>query len=281
MVRLRSGIRSTQNSGSVNFKNTRHSTPGWYTDSYVSYIYLRRSFMAKKVAAKTTKKTVKKAVKTVKPELVMVNSAPAMDTPVMVQPPKTSKLSSRILPLSLIVIGIALLIYKAGPYFVPAIVDTTPITRFEIWNRMEKGYGAQTLDDVVNEKILDSAIAKSGVKVDQSKVDDQIKSLESQFESLGGLDAALEQRGMTRDELVKQVKTQLSVEEILKDKVNPTDEEVKKAFDEASATTYKDKKFDDVKDQVRDELVQAKLVEAFRDWFEMVKAEAKLKNFGL
>lgn len=237
--------------------------------------------MAKKVAAKTTKKTVKKTAKTTNQELVMVNSAPVMDTPVMVQPPKTSKLSSRLLPLALIVVGIALLTYKVGPYFVPAIVGTTPVTRFEIWSKLEKSYGAQTLDDVVNEKILDNAIAKSGVKVDQSKIDAQIKSLESQFESLGGLDAALEQRGMTRDELTKQVKTQLSVEEILKDKVNPTDEEVKKAFDEAAVTTYKDKKFDDVKDQVRDELVQSKLVEAFRDWFEMVKADAKLKNFGL
>ncbi len=237
--------------------------------------------MAKKVAAKTTKKTVKKSVKNNTPELVMVDSTPVMEAPVTHQSPKVSKLSSRLLPLSLIVVGIALLTYKVGPYFVPAIVGTTPVTRFEIWSRQDNTYGAQTLDDLVNEKILNSAITKSGVKVEQAKVDDQIKSLESQFESLGGLDAALEQRGMTRDELTKQVKTQLAVEEILKDKVNPTDEEVKKAFDEAAKTTYKDKKLDDVKDQVRDELVQAKLVEAFRDWFEMVKAEAKLKNFGL
>lgn len=237
--------------------------------------------MAKKAAVKTTKKTTKKVVKTTQPEIVMDTQMPKMETSMVTAQPKSNKLSSRLLPLALVIVGIALLTYKVGPYFVPAIVGTTPVTRFEIWNRMEKSYGTQTLDDVVNEKILDSAIAKSGVKVDQSKVDEQIKNLEAQFESLGGLDAALEQRGMTRDELTKQVKTQLAVEEILKDKVNPTDEEVSKAFEEAKTTTYKDKKFDDVKDQVRDELVQAKLVEAFRDWFEMVKAEAKLKNFGL
>lgn len=237
--------------------------------------------MAKKVAAKPTKKTVKKSAKTTKLERKIVETTPMLETPIIVQPTSSSKLTTRLLPLSLIVVGIALLTYKVGPYFVPAIVGSTPVTRFEIWSRMEKGYGAQTLDDVVNEKILDSAISKSGVKVDQTKVDEQIKSLETQFESLGGLDAALEQRGMTRVELIKQVKTQLSVEEILKDKVGPTDEEVKNAFDEAAATTFKDKKFDDVKDQIRDELVQAKLVEAFRDWFEMVKAEAKVKNFGL
>lgn len=237
--------------------------------------------MAKKAATKTTKKTTKKVVKSTKPEMLTTTDMSAVETPVLSTQPKTTKLTSRILPLSLIVLGIALLTYKVGPYFVPAIVGTSPVTRFEIWNKMEKSYGAQTLDDVVNEKILDLAIAKSGVKVDQAKIDAQIKSLESQFESMGGLDAALTQRGMTRDELTKQVKTQLSVEEILKDKVNPSEEDVKKAFDEGAKTTYKDKKFDDVKEQIKEQLVQAKLVEAFRDWFEMVKGEAKLKNFGL
>lgn len=237
--------------------------------------------MAKKAVAKATKKPVKKTVKSLKVDVASTDYTPVVETPVAAPGTNVSKLSSRLLPLSLIVVAIALLTYKVGPYFVPAIVGNTPVTRFEIWSRMEKSYGAQTLDDVVNEKILDSAIAKSGVKVDPTKVDEQIKSLEAQFESLGGLDAALEQRGMTRDELTKQVKTQLSVEEILKDKVNPTDEDVKKAFDEAATTTYKDKKFDDVKDQIKDELVQAQLVVAFRDWFEMIKAEAKLKNFGL
>ena len=236
--------------------------------------------MAKKAAAKTTKKTTKKVVKSSTVDMAST-TLPVIDTPMVTAPPKSFKLPSRLLPLSLIVVGIALLTYKVGPYFVPAIVGNTPVTRFEIWNRLEQSYGAQTLDDVVNEKILDSAIAKSGVKVDQAKVDEQIKGLETQFESMGGLDAALEQRGMTRNELAKQVKTQLTVEEILKDKVNPTDEEVKAAFDEAATTTYKGKLFEDVKDQVKDELVQAKLVDAFRDWFEMIKAEAKLKNFGL
>jgi parvulin-like peptidyl-prolyl isomerase len=236
--------------------------------------------MAKKAAAKTTKKTTKKAVKSTTVDMASA-TLPVMDTPVVTAAPKSFKLPSRLLPLALIVVGIALLTYKVGPYFVPAIVGSTPVTRFEIWNRLEKSYGAQALDDVVNEKILDSAIAKSGVKVDQAKVDEQVKALETQFESLGGLDAALEQRGMTRSELTKQVKTQLAVEEILKDKVNPKDDEVKAAFDEAATTTYKDKKFEDVKDQVRDELVQTKLVEAFRNWFETIKAEAKLKNFGL
>lgn len=234
--------------------------------------------MAKKTVApkkKTTKRT-----KVATPSLAAVTPLPQETSPAM-STPKAPKLSSRALSIALIVLGIALLTYKVGPYFVPAIVGTQPISRFAIWNRLESAYGEQTLNDLVNEKILDNAIAQSGVKIDQAKVDEQIKSLESQFESLGGLDVALEQRGMTRANLTQQVVTQLSVEEILKDKVNPTDEAIQKAFDEGATTTYKDKKFEDVKETIRAELSDTLLSQAFMEWFEGVKAQAKVKNFGL
>lgn len=236
--------------------------------------------MAKKASQKAvTKQTRKQKAEPVYVEMsdTSLTSNPAVET----RPNSTSKISSRTLTFALVVLGIALLTYKVGPYFVPAMIGYSPVTRFEVWQRLEKSYGTQALDDLVNEKILDSAIAKSGVKVEQSRIDDQLKNLETQFETLGGLDAALEQRGMTKDELIKQIKTQLSVEEILKDKVTPTDDEIKKAFDEGAKTTYKDKKFEEVSSQIKDELTQTKLVEAFRDWFEMIKAEAKIKNFGL
>lgn len=234
--------------------------------------------MAKKTVKPSTKKVSKKVEKKVATS-EMIMATPELVTPVA--SPKKPMMSSRTLTLALVVLGIALLTYKAGPYFVPAMIGYTPVTRLAVWQRMEKSYGTQTLDDLVNEKILDAAIMKSGIKVDQAKVDEQLKNLETQFESTGGLDAALEQRGLTKQDLVKQITTQLSVEEVLKDKIQPTDEEVKKAFDDGSKTTYKDKKFDDVKASIVDELTQSKLREEFLTWFETVKADAKVKSFGL
>lgn len=234
--------------------------------------------MAKKTVKSSTKKVSKKVEKkVVVPEMVM--TAPELVAPVA--EPKKPMMSSRTLTLALVVLGIALLTYKVGPYFVPAMIGYTPVTRLAVWQRMEASYGAQTLDDLVNEKILDNAIAKAGIKVDQAKVDEQLKNLETQFESAGGLDAALEQRGLTKQDLIKQITTQLSVEEVLKDKIKPSEEDVNKAFEEGSKTTYKDKKFDEVKASIADELTQSKLREEFLSWFEGVKAEAKVKSFGL
>lgn len=221
--------------------------------------------------------TVKKVTKKMMPIEALDMSMVPIPVPSVTKKPMNPK----VLKLALLAVIIGLLTYKIGPWLVPAVASNRPITRFEIWSRLEKTYGAQALDDMINEKILDKAIADSGVKVDESKLDAQIKSLETQFESTGGLDEALKQRGLTRKDLTKQIKTQLAVEELLADKIAPSEDEVKKQFDTGAATLYKDKKFDDVKGSITEELKQSKLRDAFLAWFADVKKNAKVKSFGL
>lgn len=226
---------------------------------------------------KVTKKAVKKVTTKVAPVESMEMTMASTPMPKAV----SKSMNPNVIRYALIVVLIGLLTYRLGPWFVPAVVGNSPVSRFELWSRLEKSYGAQVLDDMVNEKILDKAIADAGIKVDQTKLDAQIKSLETQFESTGGLDEALKQRGLSRKDLQKQVKTQLAVEELLADKITPTEEEVKKQFDGAATTMYKDKKFEDVQASITDEMKQAKLRDAFLAWFADVKKEAKVKSFGL
>lgn len=232
----------------------------------------------KVVAKKPVKKTVKKIVRKASP----VKKAPvAKKIAPIITAPVAPKLNSRYLSISLVVVGIALLTYKVGPWFVPAIVNNRPVTRFEIWSRMEKSFGEQTLDDIVSEYTLESAIKGSGIKVDEAKILEQLETLEAQFESVGGLEEALAQRGLTRADLEKQVSTQLAVEEILSDKVEPTEEEIRAYFDENAETIFADQDFDDIKQSVEDSVKESKLQTAFLEWFAEIKEEAKVKTFGL
>jgi hypothetical protein len=226
---------------------------------------------------KATKKTVKKITKKVLPKVepVMVMS------PSPVLPTVNKPMNTKILGLALIVVVIALLSYKGSRWAIPVIVNNRPIFRFELWSRLEKAYGTQALDDMVNEKILDKAIADAHIKIDQTKLDAQVKSLETQFESTGGLDEALKQRGLSRADLIKQIKTQLSVEELLADKITPSEEEIQKQFDSGATTVYKGKTLDDVKVTIIDELKQTKLRDAFLVWFAEIKKNAKVQTFGL
>lgn len=228
---------------------------------------------------KAAKKTVSKSTrKTPAPKpLEFSPSAPVMSP----TPSSMPKMNNMIISMALVVVVIGLATYKVGPWLVPSVVGNTPVTRFELWSRLEQGYGAQALDDMVNEKILDQAIAKANVKVDESKLSEQLKALETQFESTGGLDEALKQRGLSRSDLEKQIRTQLAVEILLADKIAPTDEEIKAQFDEGSTTMYKDKKFDEVKESIAEEIKQSKLRDTFLVWFADIKKEIKVKSFGL
>jgi hypothetical protein len=225
---------------------------------------------------KATKKKVSKVSKKV------VQGEVLMSTPMPEMPKVTApKINSKFITLILIVALLGLLTYKLGPKVVPAMVGNMPVTRFELWSRLEKSYGTQALDDMVNEKILDKAIADAHIKIDETKLTTQVKTLETQFETTGGLDEALKQRGLSRKDLQKQIRTQLAVEELLADKINPSDDEIKAQFDSAATTMYKDKKFDDVKASIADELKQTKLRDEFLVWFGEIKKSVKVKNFGL
>lgn len=235
----------------------------------------------KKSSSKKSTNSVKAKRGAASRDLAMSTPVVTPTTPVSSLPLKKPVLSPKITGAALIIVIIALLTYKFGPWLVPAVVDGKPVSRFGVWQRMEKSYGEQTLDDMVNEMILDRAIEKSGVKVEQSAIEAQLADLETQFESLGGLDAALEQRGLTKAELEKQIVTQLSVEQILADKVSVDDAAVQTEYDTNKDTLYKDKKFDEVKDSIRATLKDSLLRDAFLTWFGEIKKEANVKNFGL
>lgn len=229
-----------------------------------------------KTAVKATKKSTKEVVMPMIESPVM-ESVDTMGTGKVALP--AMRLSPKYMAGALVLLGVGLLTYKFGPWLVPAVVDKTPITRWALYTKLDKTYGAQALDDMVNEKVLDAAIKKTNVKIEQSKVDAEMSKIEEQFKAMGGLDDALKSRSMTRADLSKQILTQLTVEEILKDKITPTDEEVKKYFDDNSKTLFKDKKIDDVKVEIVDSLKQTKLRDAFTVWFAEAKKGINVRNF--
>lgn len=222
-----------------------------------------------------TKKTTKRKTTSKTAKL----SAPVL--PVDLKTASPTKVSRKTLFIVLIIILLGVSAYKLGPWFFPAIVNNKPISRLKLINRLEKAYGQQTLEDLVNEEVLNLAVKQSGVTVDQVKIDEQIEALEEQFESLGGLDTALQERGVTRDELVEQIKTQLAVEVILREKITATDDEILEDYETNSATLYKDKSLEEVKADIAERIKQTKLRDEFLVWFSQVKKDIEVKTYGL
>jgi len=219
--------------------------------------------------------------KTTKKSSTEKTKAPKTDSTMPVVSNSKPTMSRKNLVILLVVVAVGLLTYKLGPWLFPASINSRPVSRFELYSRLESLYGEQVLEDMINNRILDLAIADSGAKVDQTMVDEQIASLESQFEGLGGLDSALDQQGLNREELKKQLYTQLAVEEILKEEIIPTEEEIQANYDAGLETLYADKSLDDVRENISESLRQDKLREAFLTWFSGVKEEYTVKKFDL
>lgn len=233
------------------------------------YIEREKTMPTKKKAPAKKKTTTKRSPAKIE---LPVSLAKAM-------PPKA--MDRRLLSKLLIIIALGLLSYKFGPWLFPATINNKPISRFTLIKRLEQTYGEQTLDDLVNEKILNQAIANNGVTVSQAAVDRQVAIAEEQFAQLGGLDEALKQRGMSRNDLIKQITTQLSIEEILKDEIEPTEAEIAEEFETNADTFYADTTLEESSPMIMDNLRQQNLRNAFLEWFEEVKEEFQVKKFGL
>ena len=158
-----------------------------------------------------------------------------------------------------------------------AVVNKTPITTFELNSILVKRYGQSTLDEIINEKLLVDLATQNQITISQADLDAEVKKLE---DNLGGKDklaAAMTQYGLDDKALQQQIRVRL-LQQKLAEKLFPTtvtDEEVKKYFDD-NKLVYKDKKFDDVKTQIKQDLTDQKLQDQFMKWFQEQKQKAAI-----
>jgi foldase protein PrsA len=121
-----------------------------------------------------------------------------------------------------------------GPDQILVRVNGVPIRQAEVIDRLLKRYGAQAVDEMIDETLLRQAAKKSVVTSDSSEVERRLSKLQEQFGSRELFISQLEQAGSS----LTKVKEDLS-EEIVREKLvvkakglSVTDAELKKAFDD-------------------------------------------------
>lgn len=224
-------------------------------------------------AKKPTKKSTSKK-KSTKSSVTKSN----LKMPTNINLTNLPKFNSKSVMRLLIALVIILTAYRIGPWLFPAIVGNKPVSRIELYRRMELAYGAQTLDDLINERILQVAIKDSGITVPTEDIEAELQNLEDQFSELGGLEEALKQRGITKSELTKQITTQIAVEIILEDKIAPSEDDIQQEYTANLDTLYDGKTLEEVSDDITEALRQANLRDAFLEWFAEAKQNVNVKN---
>lgn len=106
-----------------------------------------------------------------------------------------------------------------------ATVDGDDITKQQWIATMEKLYGKQTLQDLVNESVMEKAAAQNKIKVTDEEIDLELALMRSAQDAAG-----LE--GLTEEQLRQKVRSQLILEKVLSKDVIIEDEQTATYYEE-------------------------------------------------
>lgn len=217
---------------------------------------------------------VETTVPTIVPEGVLATATPQY----VKIPVATMKRYAIAFCLGLLLVVLAFLFSKG--YFIAATVNGSPVSRFAVISALEKQGGKETLQAIINERLVKAEIKKSNVTLEAGAIDAKIALIEEQVKGQGGtLAEALTAEGMTLEQLTEQIKTQLLLEKVLEEKLKITDEEVTAFITKNSipVPTEAEKEAFDIK--VREQLKQQKFQEESQKWIAEITTAAKIKYY--
>jgi hypothetical protein len=177
-------------------------------------------------------------------------------------------------------IGIFLVTKKYRGLIIAGTVNTTPISRFQLNQRLNDRYGKATLDEMINAALMKDLVKQNGVII---SAEDLKKEKDLVIERVGGQEAlatALEQYGMTEADLTERIESVL-MEKKLAEKVFPTeiaDAEADQYY-QANKVSFEGKTFDEVKEQITTSLKEQKQQQQFADWFKEQKDKAQIQTY--
>lgn len=172
------------------------------------------------------------------------------------------------------------LLYINRSVFIAATVDGSPIYRLAVLKELEKQGGAQALDTLITDVLLEKEFALRNITLSDNDVDVEIKKIEEQVLAQGGtLEAVLAQQSMTLAVLREQITIQKKLELALQDKVAITDEELQAHIEESGATVPEGVEGEAIIAQIKDELKQQKFQSAAQTFVSDLKSKAEVTRY--
>ena len=186
--------------------------------------------------------------------------------------------SSKIFYIIILLAAVILLAFYKKNWFIAATVNGSPITNLELQMQLNKQFKTQTLNQLINEKIILDEAAKNNVSISDLEVNNKISEIETNVGGAQALDSLLSQQGQNRDSIKKQLKLQLAIEKLYSNEATVSAEEVAKFLEQnkdqlrASDSAGQQKEsYDAIKNQ--------KLSQIFNQKFQDLRQNAKIQTF--
>lgn len=200
------------------------------------------------------------------------------ETVVTSKPPKKAVL---VLLSLLLILALGVLVAKKyKSLFVVGKVNGQFITRLELEKSMNDRYAKATFDDLASTNLLYQLAASNGVTVSDEELQKEISDTETRLGGKEALNSTLDRMGYTQQRFTKEM-NMLVLEKKLAAKLfkaEVTDEEVSKFYTD-NKTLFPDKKLDEVKADITNNLVSQRLQQQFTTWFQEQKDKAVIKSY--
>lgn len=178
----------------------------------------------------------------------------------------------------LVIAGLlALAIYKKE-WFVAAIVNGSPVSNLELQMRLNQQFRSQTLNQMINEKIILSQAAKNNVAVTEAEVTKKISEIETNVGGAQALDSLLSQQGQNRQSIRQQIKLQLSIEKLYANEATVSAAEVTE-FIEQNQNQLQATDSAGQEKEATDAIKNQKISQIFAQKFQELRQKAKIQIF--
>lgn len=180
----------------------------------------------------------------------------------------------------LIAVAAAAVLYYFKDQFVVATVNGKPIMRSAYNTEITRMAGKRALDSVITVALIDQEAKKRNIKVSSADVDKEIKKLKESLTQQGqNLDDILKSQNISTPVLREQMRIQILLKKILAKDLTVTDKEIA-AFAEANKEAMPQAGMSpQVKENIKEQLVQQKLNEKYAPWIEDLKAKSKINTY--
>lgn len=193
------------------------------------------------------------------------------------------RLPKKIFLLGLIFLLVLGLIYFSVRFFLVASVNGQLIGRLTIIQELEKQGGKKTLEVIISKTLINQEAKKRKVNISQKDIDAEIQKIETNVTAQGStLDQALQQQGMTKNDLTDEIKLQLLVTKMVDNNISVTDKEIddylanqKAQSSLSSAQPVPELTRDQAKGAIKQQKLQAKIQTFVAD----LQAKAKINYF--
>lgn len=181
---------------------------------------------------------------------------------------------------TLIILFIILLLYFFKGLFIAAMVNGEPISRISVIKELEKQTGRATLESLITKKLILQEARKRNVVVAQAEIDSELKKIETNLKGQGTtLDQALQLQGMTRDQLISEIRLQLVIQKLVSSDVKISDKEVADFLTTNKTQFPEGTTEEEMKSQAKEQIKSQKLQEKTQAFLADLQKKAKIRNF--